>query len=307
MDRPGPNFSTMGSVEGKPTYSSSPSNDLSSSPSDLSRFPGHQPHHNPSHSRSISSSSVNSSIASRKSRYAEPGTTEVHAKRTSVSIPPQSPSPLKSPRSLLPHARRESGTSDSWSEDPTAAEDSDTPRLRPTVSNETSFCSSLPEPAWHTKRSSFDIDNRRLSGTSVYSYSSSRGFISPSVSAQGSDLGGPPRSVPGFSPSGKSPATGQSEAGITNVTVTTTSNGQSGQISSGHHHLTPRDSHSQPLDLIQRNRRTETMSTNSTNIRPQPDRSRSRAKRRFSGSTATSSHSPSSDRAPHHRDREEGE
>jgi inositol hexakisphosphate/diphosphoinositol-pentakisphosphate kinase len=42
-----------------------------------------------------------------------------------------------------------------------------------------------------------------------------------------------------------------------------------------------------------------------TSLRSQPTRSRSRAKRRFSGSTATSSHSPSSDRTQ--RDKEECE
>jgi len=44
-----------------------------------------------------------------------------------------------------------------------------------------------------------------------------------------------------------------------------------------------------------------------SNVRSQPDRSRSRAKRRFSGSTANSSHSPSSDRGPHHTELAEGD
>lgn len=55
-------------------------------------------------------------------------------------------------------------------------------------------------------------------------------------------------------------------------------------------HLAPRENQPQPLDLMRRNQR------------PDSDRSRSRAKRRFSGSTANSSHSPGSDRGPHHRE-----
>ena len=95
-----------------------------------------------------------------------------------------------------------------------------------------------------------------------------------------------------------------SEAGVSNVTVTTGSQGTD-------HHLAPRDSsashHPRSLgDLIRRNNtmppppRPDAAAGSSR----QPGRDRSRAKRRFSGSTATSSHSPSSDRV-HKRDKEE--
>jgi inositol hexakisphosphate/diphosphoinositol-pentakisphosphate kinase len=94
----------------------------------------------------------------------------------------------------------------------------------------------------------------------------------------------------------------QSEATTSNVTVTTSSAapGQSGYAPAGNqHNLTTREPGSQPLDLVRRSQKTE------TNMRPTPDRSRSRATRRFSGSTANSSHSPSSERGLQHREREE--
>lgn len=100
---------------------------------------------------------------------------------------------------------------------------------------------------------------------------------------------------------GLEPSPGQSlEAGVSNVTVTTSSNSQTPVG----HQLTARDSHStNPLDIVKRN--PPPRSDPNSSPRSQPTRSRSRAKRRFSGSTATSSHSPSSDRGPHTREREE--
>lgn len=73
-------------------------------------------------------SSFTSSIASRKSRYSEPGSQSVHADRANVSMPPPvalpqaSSSLAKSPRASLSHSRRESSNSfrsfisDAWSD-----------------------------------------------------------------------------------------------------------------------------------------------------------------------------------------------
>ncbi|CAM1511466.1 Fc.00g089790.m01.CDS01 [Cosmosporella sp. VM-42] len=338
MDRPGPNFSTTtGSVDNPTSFATSPSDDASP---DLSRriqpqtqppsqtlhqHPQPQPLSQPplppprtrrtvSHSCTLASPS----LTNTKSRYAEPGTSEIHAQRTSFSIPPHSPSSLTSPRSsLLPRPRRESGNSgcsDTWSEDLTLgetqlppSEDLNSLRNRLTPNNENGLSTVAPESSVNGKSSSSDSQTRRLSGTSIYSLASARGVITSSTSAHGSDLGAPPRSVPSSNllSTGKGLLPSQSEAGLSNVTVTTSSNIQPGQPNSGQHHLTPRDTHSQPLDLIRRTQQSNTMQSSAPNLRNQPDRSRSRAKRRFSGSTATSSHSPSSDRGPHHREREE--
>lgn len=341
-DRPGPNFSTTGALD-NPSSSTSPSSNIPSP--DLSRriqSQGqtqsqtssqtqsqsqiqplhHQVHQHPiprralSNSCTLASPSLSNPAASRKSRCAEPGTSEIHAQRTNFSIPPHSPNALTSPRSLLPRARRESGTSatsEAWSEDSSLAVDSQHPhpedlhslRSRLAANNENAVHSTLPESSSASRISASEYQNRRLSGTSIYSLASARGVIGP-ASAHGSDLGTPPRSVPSLPPTGKGLMPSHSETGLSNVTVTTSSTAPPGQASTGQHHLAPRDPHSQPLDLIKRTQRADTMQNSTANHRSQPDRSRSRAKRRFSGSTATSSHSPSSDRAPHHREREEG-
>ncbi|PNY28109.1 Inositol hexakisphosphate and diphosphoinositol-pentakisphosphate kinase [Tolypocladium capitatum] len=282
------------------------SSSLPSTPPPLS---GHHQRHAPSHARSISSSSLTRSVTgSKKSRYAEPGTSEVHVERSCVSAAAQSP-PIstKGSRSRRVKSQRQSGVSDAWSEvlvfgEPqlSAVDDSETPRLRPASTFDTAHAY-LPEPAL-TARSSFsDTQSKRLSGNSLYSLASARGVInSSSPTAYGSDSGGPPRSVPSLMSSGKGVGSAPSEAGLSSVTVTTSSGSQPGQsVAPGQHHLTPRDPHAQPLDLIRRNQRAE------SNMRSRPDRSRSRVKRRFSGSTAASSHSPSSERGPHHREKEE--
>ncbi|KAG6099193.1 hypothetical protein E4U30_006979 [Claviceps sp. LM220 group G6] len=93
---------------------------------------------------------------------------------------------------------------------------------------------------------------------------------------------------------GAPPEPGHSNA--TNAPVTTSPS--IGPMANTQHNIVSRDPHSQPLDLIRRNQRTD------TNMRAQPDRSRSRAKRRCSGSTATSTHSQGSDRGPY-REKEE--
>ncbi|RDA86955.1 hypothetical protein CP532_6719 [Ophiocordyceps camponoti-leonardi (nom. inval.)] len=199
--------------------------------------------------RSISSSSAAGSIASRKSRAAEPGLSQVNVERTSVvAAAPHSPLRASRPR------RPNSIVSDDWSEEADhqspLSPDSETPRARLLSTFDPA---SLPEPALTARPSLSEIQSRRLSSNSL---ASSRSFV---------DVGNPPRSVPpsfAMASSSKSPP------------------------DPAQHHL------AQPLDLMRRNQRNEPA------IRPQPDRSRSRAKRRFSGSTAASSHSPSSDRGP---------
>ncbi|EWY96931.1 hypothetical protein FOYG_05445 [Fusarium oxysporum NRRL 32931] len=283
----------------------------------------------PRQSRALSSTSAsllaNSSAAAitRKSHGAEPVTRDAYAtaRRASFTAAPSSTTavsslPIRNPRPLA-RTRRESMTSDTASEEQTLADSQlsgpgEEPhqlrtRLPSTNENSHTVSSEASNAAYHRLSSSSDYQSRRLSGTSIYSLASARGVLSGSSSAHGSELGTPPRSVPGLLSTGKSTATGQSEAEVSNITVTTSSN-QPGQSVVGHpnqHHLTPRDLHSQPLDFTKRAIRHDNMQSSTSGLRQGPDRSRSRAKRRFSGSTATSSHSPSSDRGPHHREREE--
>ena len=59
-----------------------------------------------SHSHKLSSSSTASgSVASRKSKHAEAGTTDAHADRASISMPPPPAHALRSPRSSFQHSR----------------------------------------------------------------------------------------------------------------------------------------------------------------------------------------------------------
>ncbi|KAK3312408.1 histidine phosphatase superfamily-domain-containing protein [Apodospora peruviana] len=83
-----------------------------------------------SHSHSLSSSSIWGTLSGRKSRHAEPGTTETHVERASISKPPpislphhqhqhQAPAAvgIRSHRSSLTHSRRSSSNSDVWTEE----------------------------------------------------------------------------------------------------------------------------------------------------------------------------------------------
>ncbi|GFP53347.1 inositol hexakisphosphate and diphosphoinositol-pentakisphosphate kinase [Trichoderma asperellum] len=278
-----------------PSYEPSAAN---SSPSTLPSQPSR-------HSRSVSVSSFTGSVSSRKSRYAEPGTSDIHAERSSFSSSLHSANPLRGGRSW-PYSRRHSAASEALTEELYLGEsqqqlfDNDTPRMRPNPDSAGNH-SALPEPALTTRSSfsdSYSVQSKRLSGTSLYSLASARGVIvGPSQSNRASEQGEPPRSVPGLMSSTKGSASAQPEAAVSNVTVTTSSANQSGHASPNNHSLAARDS--QAHDLVRRNQRSETMRSS------QPDRSRSRAKRRFSGSTAYSSQSPSSERGPHHREKEE--
>lgn len=187
-------------------------------------------------------------------------------------------------------------------------------RFRPGVPTFTSHgpgSFTLPSPALSATSSFYQVQSRRLSGNSINSLASARGIPHSNKPAPSPDLYSRSVSRPvlmssptgsGGKPAAPSPGPGatQSEAGISNVTVTTSSGVQPGQNPAGHHNLTARDAQNPPLDLMRRNQRPE-----SNNPRTQPDRSRSRVKRRFSGSTAASSHSPSSERGPQQREKEE--
>ncbi|KAI1268865.1 hypothetical protein F5Y18DRAFT_169968 [Xylariaceae sp. FL1019] len=166
-------------------------------------------------------------------------------------------------------------------------------------------------------RSSFsELDRaKRVSVSSVFSLASARGVPSSASSTNGSESGAVHRSVSvqGLMASSKGigPVPGQSESGVSNVTVTTSSNSNTQTPAGSGPQLTPLNTHhTNPLDLVKRNPAPAPVSgpgpSSSTGNRPpQPTRSRSRAKRRFSGSTATSSHSPSSERGNHPREKEE--
>jgi inositol hexakisphosphate/diphosphoinositol-pentakisphosphate kinase len=260
-----------------------------------------------SHARSLSASSFGSSAASKKSRQAEPGTTEVNAERF-VSAPHSSPASLRGIIGLATYNHRETpGILDARSEhsdldnhslveEPEEA----TPRLRVEPKKDLLAFPVLPEPALSAKPSLSNVPARRSSSSSVFSLASVRGILSSSPTASEFNLPKPPRSVPSFmsSPGKATPA--HSEAGVSNITVTTTS-GQQGQ-NAREHNLTPRESPTQQsLDVMRRSQRADPGSRN------QPGRSRSRAQRRFSGSTANSSHSPSSDRGYPYREKEECE
>ncbi|KAI2624144.1 histidine phosphatase superfamily-domain-containing protein [Hypoxylon sp. NC1633] len=267
------------------------------------------------------SSSITGSIASGKSRHVDPvGTTDVSVEPASLSMPPPA-KPLKlSHLPPSPYSRRESSSaSDLWTDvfrhttstptvDDEAVEDIDnTPKLVPGYFPKNAGTSSpyqLPQPAVNPPSSSSDLEAaKRISVTSVFSLASSRGVSSSAPSLNGSDSGAAQRSVSGMMASGKGlgPSPGQSESSVSNVTVTTSSN-SNGQNPVAGPQLTPREAlQPNPLDLVKRN----PAPTSNPASRPQVTRSRSRAKRRLSGSTATSSHSPSSDRGPHGREKEE--
>lgn len=290
------------------------------------------------HSPSISSGSITGSLPGRKSRHSEPGTSDIHAELLNFAAHPASPRSAALPRGRC----YSSAAADAlWSEAsvvvPVAEaaqeppllnfgdvddDDPDTPHLRPTASTEPFTGSLLSEPPLAARPSPSGPSSRRPSGNSVASSTTSvRGLFKASRANSSSDTISRLRSASLMSSSkSPNPPQSQSEAGLSNVTVTTSSGAQAGQVVAGGHNLTTRDPHAQPLDLMRRNQRFDNVNTNagpnanpnggggnSSNTRTQPDRSRSRVKRRFSGSTANSSHSPSSDRGPTHREKEEGQ
>lgn len=264
------------------------------------------------HCRSVSIPAVIGSVTNTKSRHADPGTSDIHPARSSLPTNAHGLFQLKSTRALLAHSRSQSqsqsrrlSTASNISATdahhlPSFDDDSDTHRAQhheaAALDDATNFSaihdgllSSTPRSSWSESYS------RRLSGNSIYSLASARGIINSPP--HHTDKGAIIRSASvTLMSSSKGSGSGQPDSSISNVTVTTSSNTQA--TGPAGPQLTPRDSQPQPLDLMRRNQRAETM-------RAQPDRSRSRVKRRFSGSTSNRSHSPSSDRGHHYR--EEGE
>lgn len=182
-------------------------------------------------------------------------------------------------------------------------EDSDTPRLSPGRMAEDSRHSSLPDPLLRAAPSLTDIGSKRMSVSSMYSLSSVRaggGAPSSAASASGSDAGGPSSRAQGgtLSPNGGS-VTSHPETSTSTVSVMTSSSNQFGtQGTTNGHQLTSRDAPAHAAELAKRHAASRGEAT------PRPGhagRSRSRAKRRFSGSTAASSHSPSSERGSYSR------
>lgn len=153
--------------------------------------------------------------------------------------------------------------------------------------------------------------NKRISVSSIFSLASALGATSSAVSSTaGSDCGTVQRSVSvqGLMASSKGldPISGQSEAGVSNITVTTSSSPNPQTPPGAGPQLTPLATHhTSPLDLVKRNPPPPPPPASNAAARSQTNRDRSRAKRRFSGSTATSSHSQSSERGPQSREKEE--
>ncbi len=289
-----------------------------------------------SHSRKLSSSSARSL---HKGTHAEPGTTELHAERTDVSMPPPSlrphlppPLPLREEAEEAAAFGRDKGDKGDYGASYVASPavsprdcaidssaephdtDPDTPRMLASSSLDATAYRGLPEPALRSARSSISdapVSNR-ISISSLYSLASIRGVPSSAASANGSDNNSITgvRSVSGIMAPGGGPknfAAAQPESSLSNMTVTTGSQGSSG----GHHQLAPRESRPQHLgDAAKKSPQGQQQQQQQTGSNPpprtQPTRSRSRAKRRFSGSTGASSHhSPSGDRAGTHRSEKE--
>ncbi|KAI0525736.1 histidine phosphatase superfamily-domain-containing protein [Xylaria bambusicola] len=164
----------------------------------------------------------------------------------------------------------------------------------------------LLDPNFGQRPSFSDSDgNKRISISSFLSLASA-------PSSADSDCGTAQRSVSAqalmASGKGLSPILGQSEAGVSNVTVTTSSSpNPQGQAGSGPQ-LTPLNTHhTHSLDVVKRSPVPShpPPPTSNPTARSQTNRDRSRTKRRFSGSTATSSHSQSSERGAQSREKED--
>jgi len=249
------------------------------------------------------------------------------AQSTRFSMPPPPLRPTRSSRSSLSHSRRESSSSVSWKDRPdflqlqqseldrpetstvdigvdTATEDLvDTPKLKIGSYSMPLKQHCLPDAALSLPRTSFSEDAKRTSISSTYSLASARGIPSSSASEKSSDSPAFQRLATSLMAAvpGKGLGSGQSvpEPGLSTVSVTTDTQGVV-----GNHQLTPREP-TASSDLVLRIPSGSPVSVSAPVPRQPPTRSRSRAKRRFSGHTATSSHSPSSDRVQHKREKEE--
>ncbi|KAI0541242.1 histidine phosphatase superfamily-domain-containing protein [Xylaria digitata] len=176
------------------------------------------------------------------------------------------------------------------------------------------FNSQSSDPTANQRSSISESDgNKRISVSSVLSLVSGRGVTSSAASSSsaGSDYGAVQRSASGqglmASGKGLGPIPGQSEAGVSNFTVTTSSSPNAQNQSGNGPQLTPLSlHHTNSLDVGKRNPvASHPPPTSNPGTRSQTNRDRSRTKRRFSGSTATSSHSQSSERGPQPREKED--
>ncbi|KAE8441965.1 hypothetical protein EG329_004132 [Mollisiaceae sp. DMI_Dod_QoI] len=252
-------------------------------------------------SHNLSSTSTATSMTSRKGRYAEPLPAQINSDRASISMPPPQTRPSIKSRTPSVASRQGSenlqpipGTLSNRSRDDIAVEeDFDTPKLIPGVMTDESKHYQLPDAALRQKPSMPDMESKRMSVSSIYSLNSARA-PSSAASANGSEPGsaiGTRQSSGTLSPN---KVLGISQPETAAVSITTSSSNQFGN--QGHvngHQLTPRESPAHASEIAKRN--AAHRGEGAPRSQP-PGRSRSRAKRRFSGSTAASSHSPSSEK-----------
>ncbi|KAF4633387.1 hypothetical protein G7Y89_g4726 [Cudoniella acicularis] len=257
--------------------------------------------------------------SSRKGRYAEPGTTETHADRASISMPPPSRQLSRSRTSSTYSIR--SGVTDLWKQgnlqgatdsrpstgrEDIAVEDFETPKISPgTTMADDSKHPMLPEAALRSRPSMPDIETKRMSVSSIYSLSSARAGAAPSsaASANGSEAGLNTRTPSGSLSPNKPMGISLPETSTSAISVTTSSTNQfSNHGSINGHSLTARESPAHASDIVKRNVAQRGEGSPRSLV---PARSRSRAKRRFSGSTGASSQSPSSEAGFHPRRAEE--
>ncbi|OWP02518.1 hypothetical protein B2J93_2726 [Marssonina coronariae] len=263
-------------------------------------------------SHSLSSAASLQHTTSRKGRHADTATTGTYSDRASISMPPPGRrSSLAKPRTSSLYSQRvpvaDLGqnlyTSSRTSRDDFAIEDSDTPKLSPSIMADESKLSQLPDPTLRQRPSIPEMDGKRVSVSSIYSLSSARAGAGSSSAAS---INGPePGAVLGTrTPSGALSPTAKAshaETGTSNVSVTTSSS-QFGSLGHTGHQLTPRETPHNATEIAKRN--AAQRGEGAPRSQP-PGRSRSRAKRRFSGSTGASSHSPSSERGIHPKKDEE--
>jgi len=263
---------------------------------------------------SLSSSSATNSITSRKGRPDVGSVSDAHSERASISMPPPGPTSRRassqSVRSVHSRASSITGGADGWKhglERKASGDDfgvEDTPRISPgNMGTKEDPTYQLPEAALRPRPSITDFETKRMSVSSMYSLSSARagGAQSSAASANGSEVGTGSNTR---TPSGPLSPTKSAhpEASTSAVSVTTSTSGQAGASGAPNgHQLTPRDTPLHASEIAKRN--AAQRGEGAPRSQP-PGRSRSRAKRRFSGSTAASSHSPSSERGIHKKDEE---
>ena len=217
----------LGRTQGPSTSSSLPNSESPSVPSSTSSTYRLKTTRSSSSSHPLQNVSTASDfvVPNRKSTLTEPGTTETHAHRTSLSMPPPVSRPTiqqhaansqtaKSPRVSLSHSRTGSTGSEIWNptqdlavvpysagENGGAVIESSvdtTPRLLAGAYNpDLVTIRQLPESAFMpSSRSSIstadtnpDTGSKRMSVSSLYSLTSARGVPSSAVSVNGSDNG----------------------------------------------------------------------------------------------------------------------